>query len=59
VSETQQLYEIADIAPREVDESLLILPAGFVAAGVPGERPLVGGDSIVAKWRVAPGVRSR
>jgi hypothetical protein len=59
-TETQQIYEVSEIASRDVDEQLLILPSGFTAVGLPGETVRVSApDSISAKWRMPPASQSR
>jgi hypothetical protein len=58
--ETQQVYEISDIAQRDVDDDLLVLPAGLSAAALPGtELSRASLDSLSAKWRAPPAARQK
>jgi hypothetical protein len=58
--ETQQMYEVSNIAPRDVDDDLLILPAGLSAAALPGaELSRAALDSLSAKWRALPGAKPK
>jgi len=53
--ETQQLYEVSDIARRDVDDDLLILPSGYSGVALPGDdAPSAALDSIAARWRTVP-----
>ena len=58
--ETQQMYEISNIARRDVDDDLLILPRGYSAVAFPGDdaQPAML-DSAAGKWRQLPTQRSR
>jgi len=47
---TEQRVEVSDLAPADVNDDLLYLPADFTAGTLPGLTN-VPGDSVVAKWR--------
>jgi hypothetical protein len=58
--ETQQLYEVSDIARRDVDDDLLILPSGYAAVALPGDEATPAAqDSVAARWRSLPLRRPR
>jgi hypothetical protein len=58
--ETQQVYEVSNIAKRDVDDDSLILPAGLTAAALLGSDASGASlDSIGAKWRRMPGARTK
>jgi hypothetical protein len=51
--ETQQVYEVSNIARRDIEDDQLTLPAGTSAAALPGvEISRIALDSLGAKWRV-------
>jgi hypothetical protein len=58
--ETQQVYEVSNIARRDVEDELLVLPPGLTAAALPGvEMSRFALDSLGAKWRTLPGARQK
>ncbi len=51
----QQTSEVSDLRNRSVDETLLILPAGYKQGVLPGtDAPVVGATDAGAKWRTIP-----
>jgi hypothetical protein len=54
----QQTSEVSDLKVRDVDESSLVLPAGYKLGAVPGaDAPAVMPADVGAKWRRMPGGR--